>query len=109
MDKGHATAPQASALDSGSAITSDDVAGALAAIETTFSRSEGNGVAVVDGHGIRIVVERGGLEVCDGLGPQRRTRRFDKATHGLSRLVIGNVTGMVSFQALRWLDALDVG
>jgi len=62
-----------------------------------------------DGFGVRFVVERGALEVHDGVGQHRRTRRCDRATHGLRRLVILNAAGVVSLEALRWCQALDVG
>ena len=74
-------------------------------------RAEGllAGVCVADGFGVRVLVERGALEVHDGVGPHRRSRRYDRATHGLRRLVILNAAGMVSLDALRWCHALDVG
>jgi CRISPR-associated endonuclease Cas1 len=105
MSKSEAIAERPTAA-AGSA---EDVAGRLAAIEQTFHRPTCGGICVVDGFGIRVTVERGGLEVHDGIGEHRRTRRFDKATHQLSRLVVGNVTGNLSFDAMRWLDALDIG
>ena len=102
--------PQAIAERPSAAVpSSEDVAGRLAAIEQTFHRPTGGGICVVDGFGVRLAVERGGLEVHDGIGQHRRVRRFDKATHQLSRLVVGNVTGNLSFDAMRWLDALDIG
>jgi CRISPR-associated protein Cas1 len=58
---------------------------------------------------LRVVVERGALEVHDGVGPHRRSRRYDRATHGLRRLVVLNAAGMVSLDALRWRHALGVG
>ncbi len=39
---------------------------------------------------MRVVVERGALEGHDGVGQYRRTPRYDRATHGLRRLVILN-------------------
>ena len=69
----------------------------------TFSREAQNpAVCVVDGFGLRFRVERGHLEIADGLGHHRRVRRFAKATHGLSRVVIIGSTGMLSLNALRW-------
>ncbi|MHB1986733.1 MAG: CRISPR-associated endonuclease Cas1 [Acidimicrobiales bacterium] len=58
---------------------------------------------------MRIVVERGALEVHDGVGPHRGTRSYEKATHGLRRLVIANAAGTVSLDALRWCNSLGVG
>lgn len=90
-------------------LSEEDVAGRLAAVEAAFSRPTAGGVCVADGYGIKITVERGALEVHDGIGASRRTRRFDRATHGLSRLVIANVTGVITFDALRFCDALGIG
>jgi CRISPR-associated endonuclease Cas1 len=81
----------------------------MSALAETYSRPDAAGVCVADGFGVRVVVERGALEVYDGIGPHRRTRRFDRATHGLRRLVILNAAGIVSLDALRWCDALGVG
>ncbi|MHB1774995.1 MAG: CRISPR-associated endonuclease Cas1 [Acidimicrobiales bacterium] len=81
----------------------------LAAVEETFAQPTAGGICVVDGYGCSVRVEQGALEVRDGIASHRRTRRFEKATHQLSRLVISNVTGTLTFDALRWLDALDVG
>ncbi len=103
MDERQASA-QASA-----ALSDEDVTDALCAIEATYSRPTAGGICVCDGHGIRLRVERGALEVHDGLGPNRRDRRFEKATHQLSRVVITNVTGGFTFDALRWLNDLDIG
>ena len=90
-------------------LTPEDVTDGMAAIEATYSRPDVAGVCVADGFGVRVVVERGALEVHDGVGPHRRTRRFDRATHGLRRLVILNAAGIVSLYALRWCANLGIG
>ncbi|MGO9334146.1 MAG: CRISPR-associated endonuclease Cas1 [Acidimicrobiales bacterium] len=90
-------------------LTSEDVADSTASLVETYSRSDSAGVCVADGFGVRVVVERGALEVHDGVGPHRRTRRYDRATHGLRRLVILNAAGIVSLDALRWCHTLGVG
>jgi CRISPR-associated endonuclease Cas1 len=93
-----------------SSISPDDVADRIAAIRDTYARDATSaGVCVADGFGVRVVVERGALEVHDGVGPYRRSRRYDRATHGLRRLVILNAAGMVTLDALRWCSALGVG
>jgi CRISPR-associated endonuclease Cas1 len=66
-----------------------------------------SGIAVVDGYGVRIRVERGRLVISDGMGPLRREGRFARATHGIRRLVVLGHTGFISIEALRWLA--DVG
>jgi CRISPR-associated endonuclease Cas1 len=91
------------------ALTSEDVADSMASLAETYSRSDLAGICVADGFGVRVVVERGALEVQDGVGSHRRSRRYDRATHGLRRLVILNAAGMVSLDALRWCASLGVG
>jgi len=90
-------------------LTPEDVTDSMVALTETYRRPDAAGVCVADGFGVRVVVERGALEVHDGVGPHRRTRRFDRATHGLRRLVILNAAGTVSLDALRWCAHLGVG
>ncbi len=90
-------------------LTPEDVVDSTAALQETYSRPDSAGVCVVDGFGVRVVVERGALEVHDGIGPHRRTRRYDKASHGLHRVVILNAAGIVSLDALRWCSGLGIG
>jgi len=90
-------------------LTPEDVADSTASLAETYSCSDLAGVCVADGFGVRVVVERGALEVHDGVGPHRRSRRYDRATHGLRRLVILNASGVVSLDALRWCANLGVG
>jgi len=90
------------------ALSPEAVAERLGAIEQTFGSDRAGPVAVVDGFGVRVRVERGALEVSDGIGPHRRTRRFDKATHQLARLlVVGE--GAVTTEALQWCAGAGVG
>ena len=49
------------------------------------------------------------LIVEDGIGPHRRTRRFDKATHGLRRLIVIGSTGHATLDALTWCRRLGIG
>jgi CRISPR-associated endonuclease Cas1 len=86
-----------------------DVAAGVDAIRSTYGRgTSAAGVCVADGMGLRLSVERGALVVADGLGEHRRQRRFDKATHGLSRLVVLGSTGSLSIEALRWCSRLGI-
>ncbi|MGA3354878.1 MAG: CRISPR-associated endonuclease Cas1 [Acidimicrobiales bacterium] len=87
----------------------EDVTDSMVALAETYSRSDLAGICVADGFGVRVVVERGALEVHDGVGPHRRTRRYDRATHGLRRLVILNAAGVVSLDVFRWCHALGIG
>jgi len=89
-------------------LSPEDVADSMSALAETYARPDAADVCVADGFGVRVVVERGALEIHDGIGPHRRTRRYDRATHGLRRLVILNAAGMVSLDALRWCGALGI-
>jgi CRISPR-associated endonuclease Cas1 len=65
-------------------------------------------VCVVEGHGLRVSVTRSQLAVTDGVGRNRRERRYTRAGHGLSRLVVIGSTGSVTLEALRWLADLGI-
>ena len=65
-------------------------------------------VCVAEGFGVRVAVERGQLLVSDGAGRERRTRRYSRSAHGLTRLVVIGSTGTVSLEALRWLADLGI-
>lgn len=67
-----------------------------------------SGVLVVDGYGVRIVVERGHLRILDGAGRNRRERRLAKVGHGIHRLVVLGHTGTISLEAFRWLDRVGI-
>lgn len=62
-----------------------------------------NGVVVAHGYGIKIYVERGRLVVHDGVGRQRQTRRFARATSGVKRGFVVGHTGYITFEAARWM------
>ncbi len=75
-----------------------------------FSRdAENPAVCVVDGYGIKVTTRSGRLVVSDGIGRQRRERTYNRATHGLSRLVVMATTGHITVEAYRWLDQLGIG
>jgi CRISPR-associated endonuclease Cas1 len=87
-----------------------DLADTVQANTSTFARdTSAAGVCVADGMGLSIRVDRSALVVEDGMGPHRRARRFDRATHGLRRLVILGSTGNVSIDALTWCRRLGIG
>jgi CRISPR-associated endonuclease Cas1 len=65
------------------------------------------GVITLYGYGVRLSVDRGHLVIEDGVGPHRRSGRFARVGHGLKRLVVIGSSGMVTFEALRWLSDLD--
>jgi CRISPR-associated endonuclease Cas1 len=64
-------------------------------------------ICVATGYGVKIYVERGHLVVHDGIGRDRETRRYHRATSELSRVVVVGHTGFVTLEALRWIR--DVG
>ena len=51
-----------------------------------------------------ICVARGHLIVEDGVGSDRRTRRYHRVTGKLRRLVVIGQTGYITLDAMRWLD-----
>lgn len=104
--------PEASAgvVYESAALTPEDVADSAVSLTAMFSRdSSGAGICVVDGMGLRLSVDRGALMVEDGMGEHRRQRRFDKATHGLRRMVVLGATGNCSLDALHWCRRLGIG
>lgn len=66
-----------------------------------------DGTLILDGYGIQVSVYRRHLVVSDGVGRQRRSGRFARATAQLKRLIILGHSGAVTLEALRWLS--DVG
>lgn len=60
-------------------------------------------VAIVQGYGVKVRVERRHLILEDGAGRSRTTRRIHHATSNLKRLVVLGHTGYATLEALRWL------
>jgi CRISPR-associated endonuclease Cas1 len=90
-------------------ISDEDVAQASQLRVATFARdTAANGVLVADGAGLRIATDRGALIVEDGVGESRRARRFEKATHGLNRIVVLGGSGSVSIESLHWCRRLGI-
>ncbi len=92
-------------------LTSDELSERAEARRATFaSTTTSAGVCVADGFGVRVNVEHGALVVADGMGAQHRTRRYERATHGLRRLVVMRASaGFVTWEALSWCAALGIG
>ncbi len=65
-----------------------------------------DGLAVIHGYDVRVRVKDGQLELSDGIMDDRRASLLNRATSGLKRLVILGHTGMVSLEALKWLNSL---
>lgn len=66
-------------------------------------------ICVADGYGLTISVDRRHLVVADGIGRQRRTRRYARATHGLRRVVVLGHSGSITLEALRWVADAGIG
>lgn len=66
-----------------------------------------NGVLVLSGYVARVSVENGQLQICDGLKGNTVERTFGRAHCPISRLVITQASGFISFDAVQWLH--DIG
>jgi CRISPR-associated endonuclease Cas1 len=88
------------------ALSPDDIADDVARRADACSYPDSEHVAVVDGFGARVAVERGHLELHDGVGENRRVRRYAKVD-APRRVVVGiGTVGAVSFDALRWCSSV---
>jgi CRISPR-associated endonuclease Cas1 len=107
-DASHVDAPD---VPGAAPITAQDIEDHEVAVAASFARDATSaGICVADGFGVRVGVERGALVVEDGMGEQRRSRNYQRATHGLRRLVVLNAYGgSVSWDALRWCKSLGIG
>jgi CRISPR-associated endonuclease Cas1 len=91
-------------------LSPEDIAASAEARANTYARDTSAArVCVVAGMGLRLSVDRGALVVEDGMGEHRRARRFDRATHGLARLVVLGTTGCLTLDALTWCRRLAIG
>jgi CRISPR-associated endonuclease Cas1 len=48
------------------------------------------------------------LSVPAGIGRERHSRTYSRATHGISRLVVIGSDGFITFEAVRWLQRLGI-
>jgi CRISPR-associated protein Cas1 len=81
-------------------LSPEDVADILEGVRVSYTAPGSAHVVVVDGFGVRVGVERGALEVLDGIGQDRRTRRFEVTTPPERVVVAGE--GAFTTQALAW-------
>ncbi len=65
-------------------------------------------VIIAHGYGIRVGIWSGQLEVSDGIGKHRRTRKLPKADRTVKRLVITGQEGYVTLAAMRWARKHDL-
>jgi CRISPR-associated endonuclease Cas1 len=73
-----------------------------------FPDTAGAAVRVVDGYGVRIRVHLGRLRIDDGIGRQRRSDTYPRATCPFRRLVVLGHTGYMSLGAVRWCHDLGI-
>jgi len=69
----------------------------------------GNGICVSRGYGLKLYVNRGHLIVEDGVGRDRRTRRYHRVTSRLGRLIVIGHTGYITLESLRWIHDIGAG
>lgn len=81
-------------------LTPEDIADLDETRQATYADERLGEIAVVDGYGIRVGVWNGLLEVRDGLGKDRRTRRIARTDPVRRVLVLG--FGSISTQAMSW-------
>lgn len=74
-----------------------------------FPDTADGAVRVVDGYGVRVRVHHGRLQVDDGIGRQRRSDTYARATCPFRRLLILGHTGYLSLEAVRWCHDLGIG
>lgn len=65
-------------------------------------------VCVAAGYGVRIRIDRARLAVSDGIGRDRRERRYSRVTSKLARLVVLGHAGYITLEAVRWLADLGI-
>ena len=88
------------------ALSAEDVTDVLEGVRATYAAPGSARVVVVDGFGVRIGVERGALEVSDGVGQDRRTRRFEVVAPPERLVVAGE--GAFTTQALAWCHSQGI-
>src|SRR5215212_4325046 len=67
------------------------------------------GTVVASGYGLKIHVHRGHLVIDDGIAEDRQTRRFNRATSKLKRVVVLGHSGFLTLEALRWMRDVSAG
>jgi len=67
-----------------------------------------NGLVILDGY-VKIRVEKGFLEVTDGISDERRHQLYSKATCKIKRVALLDAAGYITFEAFEWLYAIGAG
>lgn len=78
--------------------------GTVSPVSATYADSSAHGVVIAGGYGVQITVKSGHLLIQDGLGRARRERRIPRMPRTVERLVILSSTGMITTEAIRWLN-----
>ncbi|MFZ2057684.1 MAG: CRISPR-associated endonuclease Cas1 [Acidimicrobiales bacterium] len=90
-------------------IGTEIVADAISDLERAFARdATDRRIVVIDGCGARIAMRHGHLVIDDGVGRYRRTRRYNRATGDLRRIVILARDGYLTLDALSWCRSMKV-
>ena len=88
-------------------IGTEIVADAISDLQKAFARdATDRRIVVVDGCGARIAMRHGHLVIDDGVGRYRRTRRYNRATGDLRRIVILARDGYLTLDALSWCRSM---
>jgi len=64
-------------------------------------------LVIAAGYGLKLYVHHGHLIIHDGVGRQRQTRRYHRATSKLKRVVVIGHDGYITLEAMRWIR--DIG
>lgn len=100
-------ASQAGAIRTEERLGDEVVADATEDLARAFARDPSDRrVVVVDGCGARVAMRHGHLVIDDGVGRYRRTRRYNRATGDLRRIVILAKDGYVTLDALSWCRSM---
>ena len=67
-----------------------------------------HGVLAIQGYGVHMRMQRGHLEIEDGVGPERRSFRLPRVGHRLRRVVCISEDGFITLSALKWLSDIGV-
>jgi len=93
----------------GPALEPHQVEDIIGGLEAGFANPTGkSSVAIALGEGVRVSVRNGQLRVEDGVGWNRRVRRWPRAGSSLKRLVVGAASGMLTLDAIEWCRTIGV-
>jgi CRISPR-associated endonuclease Cas1 len=102
-------ANQADPIPTDERLGEEVVAETVSDLERAFTRDAvDRRIVVVDGCGARIAMRHGHLVIDDGVGTHRRTRRYNRATGDLRRIVILARDGYLTLDALSWCRSMKV-